>query len=291
MRLICPNCDAQYEVPDEVMPAEGRDVQCSSCGQTWFQDHPDTIAEAEEQAANAPAEDEEIVSVPMPEPAAAPKVPEFPKDPDAPAFEPETPAPARRTVNPDVASVLREEAEFETRARKSDNPGGLESQPDLGLTDTDGADDASRRADETRDRMAKLRGEKTNSPEQMHQYREEVAVAAAGSRRDLLPDIEEINSTLRSNSDRAPGSDSGQTAQVEVREKRSSRRGFILTVALVAIVAVVYVNADIISEAVPQTAAALDVFVSMIDRWRGWLDGKVEGVLSWLDAVAVSSSQ
>ncbi|MGJ5621471.1 zinc-ribbon domain-containing protein, partial [Sulfitobacter sp. MF3-043] len=37
MRLICPNCDAQYEV----MPTDGRDVQCSNCGQTWFQHHPD----------------------------------------------------------------------------------------------------------------------------------------------------------------------------------------------------------------------------------------------------------
>ena len=25
MRLTCPNCDAQYEVPDEVVPATGRD--------------------------------------------------------------------------------------------------------------------------------------------------------------------------------------------------------------------------------------------------------------------------
>ncbi|MDG1102854.1 MAG: zinc-ribbon domain-containing protein, partial [Ascidiaceihabitans sp.] len=40
MRLICPNCDAQYEVPTEVVPTEGRDVQCSNCGQTWFQHHP-----------------------------------------------------------------------------------------------------------------------------------------------------------------------------------------------------------------------------------------------------------
>ncbi|APX89551.1 hypothetical protein BV394_07345 [Brevirhabdus pacifica] len=37
MRLICPNCDAQYEVGDGVIPPEGRDVQCSNCGHTWFQ--------------------------------------------------------------------------------------------------------------------------------------------------------------------------------------------------------------------------------------------------------------
>ncbi|WP_444430235.1 zinc-ribbon domain-containing protein [Rhodobacter capsulatus] len=37
MRLICPRCGAQYEVDDVVIPAAGRDVQCSGCGQTWFQ--------------------------------------------------------------------------------------------------------------------------------------------------------------------------------------------------------------------------------------------------------------
>ena len=41
MRLICPNCGAQYEVPEEVIPENGRDVQCSNCGDTWFQTHPD----------------------------------------------------------------------------------------------------------------------------------------------------------------------------------------------------------------------------------------------------------
>jgi len=38
MRLICPNCVAQYEVDDNVIPPEGRDVQCANCGHNWFQD-------------------------------------------------------------------------------------------------------------------------------------------------------------------------------------------------------------------------------------------------------------
>ena len=38
MRLTCPNCDAIYEVGDSVIPEEGRDVQCSACGTTWFQE-------------------------------------------------------------------------------------------------------------------------------------------------------------------------------------------------------------------------------------------------------------
>jgi predicted Zn finger-like uncharacterized protein len=38
MRLICPNCVAQYEVDENVIPPEGRDVQCANCGHNWFQD-------------------------------------------------------------------------------------------------------------------------------------------------------------------------------------------------------------------------------------------------------------
>ena len=36
MFIKCPNCDAQYEVPNDIIPATGRDVQCSSCSKTWF---------------------------------------------------------------------------------------------------------------------------------------------------------------------------------------------------------------------------------------------------------------
>lgn len=37
MRLVCPNCGAQYEVDDRVIPENGRDVQCSACGHGWYQ--------------------------------------------------------------------------------------------------------------------------------------------------------------------------------------------------------------------------------------------------------------
>ncbi|MGR3511313.1 MAG: zinc-ribbon domain-containing protein [Paracoccaceae bacterium] len=37
MRLVCPNCSAQYEIDGSMIPEEGRDVQCSNCGHTWFE--------------------------------------------------------------------------------------------------------------------------------------------------------------------------------------------------------------------------------------------------------------
>ncbi|MEM8578960.1 MAG: zinc-ribbon domain-containing protein [Pseudomonadota bacterium] len=259
MRLICPNCDAQYEVPAEVIPTEGRDVQCSSCGQTWFQHHPDhpPLPEPEDEV-DPPAEGE--TRVPAPEPA---------------------PAPQQRQLDPNVADILRQEAEQEQRARAAE---ALESQPDLGLDDLgeapppapDAEDDATKRAREARARMARLRGE----PE------EPEATAAPGSRRDLLPDIEEINSTLRSASDRAPGPQADAAAPVAQTRQRSFRRGFATSVIVAALATGLYAAAPRISAEVPSAAPALRAYTSQVDGARLWLDGQWTRMLQWLDSAS-----
>lgn len=37
MRLICPECDARYEVDAALIPAQGREVECANCGHRWHQ--------------------------------------------------------------------------------------------------------------------------------------------------------------------------------------------------------------------------------------------------------------
>ncbi len=46
IRLVCPNCAAQYEVDEDVIPVSGRDVQCSNCGQTWLAMRPSQAGQA-----------------------------------------------------------------------------------------------------------------------------------------------------------------------------------------------------------------------------------------------------
>tara|TARA_R110002049_G_scaffold23781_3_gene84481 strand:- start:91362 stop:92183 length:822 start_codon:yes stop_codon:yes gene_type:complete len=271
MRLICPNCDAQYEVPDEVMPQAGRDVQCSNCGQTWFQHHPDNTPDADEDAAleaDAPAPDEE--TAPPPPPPAPPQ-----------------PAPERRQLDPEVADILRQEAEAEHEARRARASDPLESQPDLGLDEGDGGDDeAERRAREARIRMARMRGE----PEPVSDAA--ANAAAVSSRRDLLPDIEEINSTLRNDSDRTGNSADNTSAlddPAKPRKSGSFRRGFGLMLLLAAVMALVYAYAPQIARTVPQVDPVLSSYVTWMDQMRLWLDGHLQSALIWLDTMASKS--
>jgi predicted Zn finger-like uncharacterized protein len=36
MRLSCPNCGVEYEVPEALVPEAGRHVQCTACHTRWF---------------------------------------------------------------------------------------------------------------------------------------------------------------------------------------------------------------------------------------------------------------
>jgi predicted Zn finger-like uncharacterized protein len=49
MRLICPECGAEYEAPDSEIPIEGRHVQCTACHTRWFARKPvaETVSEDE----------------------------------------------------------------------------------------------------------------------------------------------------------------------------------------------------------------------------------------------------
>jgi predicted Zn finger-like uncharacterized protein len=271
MRLTCPNCDAQYEVPDEVIPDTGRDVQCSNCGQTWFQHHPDHEPDEEEDALVLPpdisAEDEEISPPPPP--------------------QPEMPQPQRRQLDPAVADILRQEAEAEQAARRTRASETLESQPDLGLDDSGPAereDDPRRRAREAQQRMARMRGEPAPAGDAA------MNAAALGSRRDLLPDIEEINSTLRKDGDRTrPATVHGAEAEPAPRRRGGFRRGFTLMLAIAAVLALLYTYAPQIARAVPQVDPYLSSYVGQVDQARVWLDAQLRDLLVWLDSMASKS--
>lgn len=271
MRLICPNCDAEYEVPDSAIPAEGRDVQCSNCGVTWFFD-PSAPLEADVEMAEDLADPDPAPAAiepdPQPEPAPAPVAP-APKMPQvtAPVIDPEegfeatpppppnAPEPKRRELDNSVKDVLRQEAEFEARARAEDQ--SVEVQPDLGLAPPPKpAPNAAEDADV-----------------------DDVAGGAA-PRRDLLPDIEEINSTLRASSDRGDGVNYAEVAAQEDARKRGFRSGFGLSLIILGGLAALYAYAPNVVEMVPGLEAPLGSFVDTVNTARAWLQDLVSSAVA-----------
>ncbi|MBS0126053.1 zinc-ribbon domain-containing protein [Thetidibacter halocola] len=267
MRLICPNCGAQYEVPVEVIPEDGRDVQCSSCQHTWFQTRSQP---GDEDAAAEPVEpaDEDLTD-------------------DAWEEEPERPAAPepRRAIDPEIADVFREEREYESR-RRSAEAEGLETQPDLGLGEPE-PDARERREREARAHKAAIRGEEAD-----RETAEPATVAATASRRDLLPDVEEINQTLRSSSQpRAVDMAARRSLdEVEESEKRGGfTRGFALVVLVAALAVGVYVSAPRLAVTFPGLTDALSAYVAAVDQGRAWLDARVAEMLLMLDGMSAEA--
>ncbi|MBE1291468.1 MAG: hypothetical protein GJ677_03165 [Rhodobacteraceae bacterium] len=393
MRLTCPNCGAQYEVPDDIIPTGGRDVQCSNCGNTWFQVHPDMQAEepVEETAADviasataehapqgtdAPAEEvfEEVEPPELSIEADAEPSDDFFEDADEeqnpddldlggedwdleteedwgetaetseesfevapeedgtgaddpsdtqepnqgdtgldeapdpdlefePVIEPEraveveteeavseeplTEAPKPRGLDDSVKDILREEVEYETRARAAEQTQSLETQGDLGLDQgQEKPASVEKRASEASDRLRRLRGE------------DDAATAAAvaatvrsakDTRRDLLPDIEEINSTLRTSGDTPRNPDLGQKANTSASRARGFRLGFALVLLLAGAAVFVYSSHENLSQSYPQAAPYIDGFMTSANGARIWLDDQVTNLFLKLNEITGQS--
>jgi predicted Zn finger-like uncharacterized protein len=314
MRLTCPNCGAIYEVPDNVIPENGRDVQCSNCAHTWFQgpatpadtvdEAPEPVEEPQAEAAQpqeqvtepqAPADDEmspeEMLDRLAAEEEAESELPttdhsdpdEFEEEEGAPA---PTAIPPRRELDPMVREVLRQEAQYEADRRAKDDGEALESQPELGLDQPVRkriipADIPSQREKEAQE-AAEAETDSEETPET-----EVEQDTAHRSRRDLLPDVEDINSTLRTReapkvrSVRTPGELMEDPEEVR---QRGFRSGFFLTLIFALLLAMFYVKAGALSASMPATAPVLRTYVEAVDGARNWLDTKARGVAGWLDS-------
>lgn len=274
MRLICPNCGAQYEVANDVIPETGRDVQCSNCGHTWYERPGESVAAEEDLSEPAmPPEPE-----PEPEPELEPE-PEPEPEPEEDARLSAAPdatkvQPRRQALDASVADILREEAAREAANRQADAQGGLEDQPDLGIDDLPPA--APPKPSETEERIARLKGE-TKRPD----FSEAVAAAVASSRKELLPDIEEINSTLRSDSEReAPAL---LPEEEEEEERRGFRLGFFSMLVVIGVLVGVYIFSDEIIAAVPALETTLNGYVAGVDNLRIWFDVQIQKLLVILE--------
>ena len=281
MRLTCPNCGAQYEVPEDIIPPEGRDVQCSNCGDTWYQLSAKALAAEQVQ----------------------------------PPHEPTTKAkgtasePLKRNIDPQVSQILREEAEREAalRAARGEH---LETQTEMGLEDSfESQPDGKSTSPPVSAQEAPVVSqapEKQSQPSgavQVADPAEHAAVATAvqglmqskettrkaapeksatpprrsASRRDLLPDIEDVTQDL-SDEDAVAQSQPPEALEVAPQRSRGFRSGFVFMLLLMGIAVFVYAQAPEIAGVLPDADAALTTYVTWVDDLRLWLDELVRGL-------------
>ena len=240
MRLTCPNCTAQYQVPADAIPDNGRDVQCSACEHTWFQ---------------------------------------------AGAIKPKLP---KRELDPQVATVLREEAEREKRARlaaqQQDDPSphsdqnpadqitAIDQPAPIEYDDPD-LDDIAETAEPKR---KKIYPPNLDDLDDLYNQTADTAEQAKG---DTLPDPDDLQSSLHDNSDDVTLLGVADPA-TEAKEKSNRRSGFILAFIILAAGFWLYSNAAAVAQAIPQTKTALQIFVSSIDAVRDGLTSFVASIIA-----------
>jgi len=174
----------------------------------------------------------------------------------------EEPALPRREVDPAVLSILREEAEAEIRQRLK------ESEESPGSADTEPLEVAE---ELIRESEALGRGA---GPEE-----EEGA-----ARRDLLPDIEEINSALQADTPvETDGPDNAAAIELaKTRRLRGWRLGFSLMIFLLALALITYVYADALGAKFPSLKPALAAYVEQVNALRYRIDGLMEKATAML---------
>jgi len=179
---------------------------------------------------------------------------------------------AKRRLDPEVSRVLREEALRESALRSGQE--GLETQAELGL-DTRSEDEADRRSRQAQDRVARMRGE-TPPSERPPAEAPGRAAPDPGSRRDLLPDIEEINSNFASQGGKAAPPPEHDLPRA--RRKSGFSRGFLLMILLMVAAILVYANAPAIADRVPQADPYISAYVAWVDQLRLWLDAQAKAL-------------
>ena len=109
MLIKCPNCNANYEVPNDIIPATGRDVQCSNCSKTWFVTGLSGKKTVKDKISNY----------------AGPESSGLPKFETTESFLKDK---STKDIDGDVLEILREEADLELRTREADRSASSTAQ-------------------------------------------------------------------------------------------------------------------------------------------------------------------
>ena len=204
MRLLCPKCDAEYELADGIIPSSGRDVQCSSCETIWLV---------------------EFNHAPLKSSA----------------------------IDPDIISILQQEAQRELAARNVETSTILEPSGMVNAAET-----AER---SSREQFA----HNAENPSILSNHLPPIQDAAEKSDKDAF--------TSATNPQLAPEDD--------VPPLNNRQRGILTALTLLGALTALYVFAPEITEAFPNYTDWVNFYIFWIDDIRQWLQNSWHKILDY----------
>ncbi|MDO5705010.1 MAG: zinc-ribbon domain-containing protein [Paracoccus sp. (in: a-proteobacteria)] len=239
IRLICPGCGAEYRLDDGMIPAQGREVECSACARVWHQPGADAARQARPVSPVVPAPPpgqrrdpiDFVLSRNHPD-----------RDRTMPPVRQDTAPRLSRPLPAGVLSILTEEAERERAARAADGPVvPVPPTPDWPATTV------------------------TATPSSLSSQPHETPATTAPAPETITPPADSGAQTI---TPPVPAS-SPQSAPVMDRQPpakviRRDRRGLVLGLLIAALALALYLAAPL----VPQDTAAGQV----LGQWRGLAD-------------------
>ena len=198
--------------------------------------------------------------------------------PHPPLPQEDADAPRRRGLDDSVLAVLREEAAREAAARRAEASPPLEGQVDTGFAPPAPPvpPPLPFQVPAGPARFADL----SVSAEELPAGDDPAARQAA--QRGLLPDIEEINSTLRAINEPREEDDDPETDAEEYEERRGFRAGLVLIVFIAVLMWSAYVSAPGIVSAVPASESIVRTYVEAVDRARLGVDSLLQSASTTL---------
>ncbi len=189
---------------------------------------------------------------------------------------------ARKPVDDEVLRVLRSEAEHEQRIRRGEPVDPFQDQSELAL-----AGAAPRQSRRVPTNPRDLPDEDLVPSGTIGRRR------SGDAGRNVLPDIEEINSTLRASAERpnsVPAYVEVERTLRKLRRAQGFRFGFSAIMAAVSVALFVYVFEDELSDRWPQTAPYIEEFVDTTNHLRAMLDTVIGNVSTRLSTLITENT-
>ena len=306
IEIVCPSCDARYQLPDGSIGPDGRNVSCSNCAHKWR-------AHVEEAAPQAAAQAvPQDVAPPAPQPSAPPQPSAQPPQPSAPPRPSERPslaqAPRPSSGASGPSALDPADAAAVAAAMAVAGSSGLGN---AGAAPAPASGDREQQMDAIRKMLADLKegAEAADAavPEPAAKAEPE-APPQPVRRRDSDDDGDTLKSriddlTKMGKAAKGEATQSGYDTKrlrklherrakrlQKARERRGKSGAFMTGFTLVALVAItmvgLYVMKPQIVAASPGMAPAMDEYVVTVDRyrvelnektaeWRGWVTERI----------------